>query len=63
VEIAIGGAGLFFLVAGIWSVLHAERRPETPAAGWLSYPSGRRVGGALTALVGAAAVILGLTQR
>ena len=55
--------GLWFMAMGAWGATHATHDPETPAAHWLSFPAGRRIGGILTVGVGltmAAACLLWL---
>ncbi len=51
--------GVFFLAVGYWGFTHAARSPESPAAGWMSFPAGRRVGGLLTMHIGVAVIVAG----
>jgi hypothetical protein len=53
--------GLWFAAMGLWGITHPTRSPETPAGHWMSTPSGRRLGGLLTIVLGAAVVVGSLT--
>lgn len=53
--------GLWFAAMGGYALTHAARSPESGAAHWLSTPGGRRLGGALSVLVGLAVVTASLT--
>ena len=39
--------GMFLLWAGAYAVRHSGRSPESPAAGWMSTPVRRRIGGVI----------------
>jgi hypothetical protein len=53
--------GLWFWAMGAYAITHAERSPESPAGHWMSFPRGRRLGGALTMMVGTAVVVGSVT--
>ncbi len=53
--------GAWFMAMGAYGATHADRSPESPAGHWMSYPGGRRFGGALTVMVGIAVVVGSLT--
>ena len=54
-------AGVWFIGMGAYGMTHAERSPEGPAGHWLSFPSGRRIGGAMAMILGALVVLGSLT--
>lgn len=54
-------AGLWLVIMGLYGASRSERSPETPAGHWLSFPAGRRIGGILTACLGAAIILASLS--
>lgn len=55
-------AGFWFMAMGAYGMMRSERSPESPAGHWMSHPGGRRIGGALTMIVGAAVVVGSVTM-
>lgn len=53
--------GSWFAAMGAYAMTHAARSPESGAAHWMSTPTGRQLGGALSVLVGLAVACASLT--